>query len=123
MLQLDPLAVGRKITIWPFQSNWNLPENALAAIEDISPEKIWLRLSKPVPPLPLQAGEPVRVQSTTKEALYFWNAEVFEVSDSARERLMVSILDDGVILPWREHSDRYTPHPLGRLLNDSRTRS
>ena len=111
MPQLDPLTVGWKISIRHFRSDWNLPESGLAVIEEISPEKIWLRLSQPVPPLPLREGEPVRIQSTTKEALYFWDAEVFEVSDPAEQAVTISILGDGITVQRRERSGRHNPIP------------
>ncbi len=127
MLLIDPLEVGRKVTIWPFQSDWTLPENGLAIIEARSPDKSWLRLSQPFPPLLLKEGESVRIQSTTRETLYLWDAEVFEVSDSASQRVTVSISDDrvavsipddGVIILRKDRLDRYIPHPLDRPLND-----
>jgi hypothetical protein len=127
MLLIDPLAVGRKVTIWPFQSDWTLPENGLAIIEEFPPDKSWLRLAQPFPPLPLKEGESVRIQSTTKEALHLWDGEIFEVCDSARQRVVVSIPDyrvvvsipdDGVIIQRKERLDRYIPHSLRRPLND-----
>ena len=127
MLLIDPLEVGRKVTIWPFQSDWTLPENGLAIIEERSPDKSWLRLSQPFPPLLLKEGESVRIQSTTRETLFLWDAEVFEVSDSASQwvtvsisddRVAVSIPDDGVIILRKDRLDRYIPHPLDRPLHD-----
>ncbi len=105
MSQLDPLTVGRKITIWPLQSHWSLPDNGLAAtIEKISPVEVCLRLSKPVPPPSLQEGERIRIKSWTGEALYFWEAEILEMSDSAKQQVTISILDDGVKLQLRKRS-------------------
>jgi hypothetical protein len=59
----------------------------------------------------LREGEPVRIQSTTKEALYFWDAEVFEVSDSAEQAVTISILGDGITVQRRERSGRHNPIP------------
>jgi hypothetical protein len=105
MSQLDPLAVGRKISIWPFQSHWSLPEDGLVAtIEKTSADKICLMLLKPGPRLPLQEGGRVRIQAWTREALYFWEAQILEMSDSAKQQVTISILDDGVRLERRERS-------------------
>ena len=110
MLQLDPLVAGRKLTIWSLQSDWSMSESGLAAIiEKISPDKICLRLSKPVPPPPLQEGERVRIKSWTVMALYFWDAEILKVSGSAKQQVTISILDDGLTLQRRDYSGRYTP--------------
>ena len=95
MSQLDSLAVGRRVSVWPLQSHWSLPQNGLVAtIENIFPDKICLRFSKPVPPPSLQEGEGVRIKSWTGEALYFWDAEILKMSDSAKQQLTISILGD-----------------------------
>ncbi len=97
MSQLDSLAVGRRVSVWPLQSHWSLPDNGLeATIERISPDGICLRLSKAVPPPSLQEGERVRIKSWTGEALYFWEAEILKMSDSAKQRVTISILGDEV---------------------------
>ncbi len=120
MSQLVPLAAGRKITIWPCQSHWSMLEDGLTAtIEKISPDEICLRLLKPSPRLPLQEGERVRIKSWTEEALYFWDAEVLTMSNSAKEHLTVSILGDGVTLQRRDRSGRY--NPPSDLANSSMT--
>ncbi len=105
MSQIDPLTVGRKLTIWPIQSDWSLSEVGLeATIERTSSDKICLRLLKPGPRLPLQEGGQARIQGWTEEALYFWKAEILEVSGSAKRQMTISILDDGVKLQRRERS-------------------
>ncbi len=105
MSQIDPLTVGRKLTIWPIQSDWSLPETGLlATIEKTSSDKICLRLLKPDPRLLLEEGERAWIQGWTGEALYFWEAEILEMSDSAKQQVTISILDDGVKLQRRERS-------------------
>ncbi len=105
MLQLDPLAVGRKITVWPFQSHWDLPAKGLVAtIEKTSPDKICLGLLESGPRLLLQEGDRVRIRSWTGQALYFWDGTILEVSGSAKRQVTISILDDGVKLQLRERS-------------------
>ena len=105
MSHLVPLAAGRKITIWPCQSHWSILEDGLTAtIEMISPDEICLRLLKPDPRLPLQEGGRARIQGWTGETLYFWKAEILEVSGSAKRQMTISILDDGVTLQRRDHS-------------------
>ena len=110
MSQIDPLTVGRKITVWPIQSDWSLPEVGLeATIEKISSDEICLGFLKPDPRLPLEEGGRARIQGWTGEALYFWKAEILEVSGSAKRQMTISILDDGVKLQRRERSAYYSP--------------
>ncbi len=105
MLQLDSLVAGRKLTIWSLQSDWSMSESGLVAtIEEISSDKICLRLLKPDPRLLLEEGERAWIQGWTGEALYFWEAEILEMSDSAKQQVTISILDDGVKLQRRERS-------------------
>ncbi len=105
MSLLDPLEVGRKITVWPFQSHWDLPAKGLVAtIEKTSPDKICLGLLESGPRVLLQEGGRVRIRFWTGEALYFWDAEILKVSGSAKQQVTISILDDGVKLQRRERS-------------------
>ena len=109
MLQLAPLAVGRKISIRPFQSDCRksfLDTGRVATIETISPDKISLSLLRPGPRLPLQEGERVRIKCSTDKALYFWEAKILKVPDSAKQQVTISILGAGVTLQRRDHSAR-----------------
>ncbi len=108
MSQIDPLTVGRKITVWPIQSDWSLPEIGLVAtIEEIFSDEICLGLLKSGPRLFLQEGDRVRIRSWTGDTLYFWDGTILEVSGSAKRQMTISILDVGVKLQRRERSGRY----------------
>jgi hypothetical protein len=105
MSQLEPLAVGRKVTVWPFQSHGELPAKGLVTtIEKTFPDKICLGFLESGPRHLLEKGGRVRIKSWTGEALYFWDAKILEVSGSAKRQMTISILDDGVKLQRRERS-------------------
>jgi hypothetical protein len=109
MLQVAPLAVGRKISIRSLQSDCRrglLDTGRVATIETISPDQISLRLLRPGPRLPLREGERVRIKSSTDKALYFWEAKILKVPDTAKQQLTISILGAGVTLQRRDHSFR-----------------
>jgi hypothetical protein len=84
-------------------------DGLMATIEKISPDEICLKLSELGPRSPLKEGGRVRIKSWTEEALYFWDAKVLEMSNSAKESLTVSIFGDGVTLQRRDRSGRYNP--------------
>ncbi len=102
---LDPPAVGREITVWPFQSHWDLPVKGLVAtIEKIFPGKVCLGLLESGPWPLLEKGVRVRIRSWTGDTLYFWDGTILEVSGSAKRQMTISILDNGVKLQRRERS-------------------
>lgn len=120
------LEVGRAISISLFQADRRKRprETGLAAtIEKISPDKLWLRLLRPIPELPVQEGERIRIKSWSKEAVYFWDAEVLKVSGSAKQHVTISRRDEGVTLQ-RRHSYRvHSEIPLSFTVIDPHIRS
>ncbi len=74
----------------------------VAIVTEISPEGVWLKLTRPTLPLHFKEGQPVRIKYCNERDIYYCDAEVLSVSGSEQENVAISISDEGRTLEHRK---------------------
>jgi c-di-GMP-binding flagellar brake protein YcgR len=79
-------------------------EEAAATVVSISPGELELELSTPPSQLTFQKGEKVGIKYwDTRAVLYYWDAEVVQISRSDHRNLTISISGDVVVQRRKSH--------------------
>jgi len=74
-----------------------------ATVVTSSPAEIWLQLARPTSQDLFQEGEKVRIKYWDEEAVvYYWDAEVINLTPSGKRHVAISIHDKGVTVQRRK---------------------
>jgi c-di-GMP-binding flagellar brake protein YcgR len=111
MIQQDTADLGRYPQEGSAISIQGESKKTLAAtVVTSSPAEIWLELARPTSQDLFQEGEKVRIKYWDEEAVvYYWEAEVINITPSGKRHVAISIHDRGVTVQRRK-SPRVSVH-------------
>lgn len=76
----------------------------VATVTKSSPEKTWLKLSRPDAPEGFQKGEPVRIKYWDEPAISYWEGKILKVTGQDKQRLTITDHSEGITLGRRRYS-------------------